>query len=183
MYIHDDNNLFIVRNYIKNTFDDQKIEMLLLLPLFLFLQEIREIIEIKLNEQTINLMNILMSDIFNLKKYSKSFLKTIINYSDRENKFLSIYNYIECLIYDIKTKKNRLNNLYENLLNYKIEFINYFFVLVENITLIILYSKSTKGSIEKYNDINNMQNFYILSYIIGIHCVILLIIIFRMDYI
>ena len=177
-YIHDENNFFIVRNYINQTFDDEKMEMTLLLPLFLFLQEIRDIIEIEINKIKINLMNILIPDIFNLKKYSKSFLKTIINYSDRENQFLSIYNYIECLIYDIKTEKNCLNNLYENLLNYKIEFINYFFVLVENIALIFLYSKSTKGSIEKYNEIDNMQNFNILSYIIRIHGVILLFIFF-----
>ena len=68
---------------------------------------------------------------------------------------MSIYNNIECLIYDIKYKKSKYNKLFENLFNYKIEGINYIFVLLENISLIAFYSKSTEDSIEIYNQIDN----------------------------
>jgi len=167
------NNNSTVEKYIQLHFNDDK-SMSLLLPLFTFLQEIRDIIEIQINKEKIYLINILIPEIFNLKKYSKNFLNSIFDYSNRENKFLNIYNYIECLIYDIKTKKNYF---YENLLNWKIEFINYFIVLVENISLIIFYSKSTKGSIEKYNEIAKVQNSIIFSILIIIHCLFLLFII------
>ena len=173
LYIGEENNLDIAIKYINEKFIDKRN---LLLPLFLFLEEIRDIIEIKMNEKSINLMNILTPEIFNLNKYSETYFNHIIDYSDRENKLLSIYNNIECLIYDIKYKKSKYNKLFENLFNYKIEGINYICVLLENISLVAFYSKSTEDSIEKYNQIDNRKTFPIFSTFIGIHCCILFLI-------
>jgi len=173
LYISDENNLDIAIKYINEKFNGKRN---LLLPLFLFLEEIRDIIEVKVNEKSINLMNILIPEIFNLNKYSKTYFHNIIDYSDRENKLLSIYNNIECLIYDIKYKKSKYNKLFENLFNYKIEGINYIFVLLENISLIAFYSKSTEDSIEIYNQIDNRQTFPVFSAFIGLHCSILFLI-------
>ena len=148
-----------------------------MLPLFLFLQEIRDIIEIKINEQNIYLINILKPEVFNLKKYSKTYFNNIIDYSDRESQLLSIYNYIECLIYDIKIKKNVFNKYLENSLNYKIESLNYIIIFLENIFLIIFYSKSNEVEIEKYNQIDNRKKFFIFSKIIVVHIIILCLIV------
>ena len=77
-YINDENNLYIIKNYINQTFIEDK-KIFLLLPLFSFLQEIRDIIEIELNNGKINLMNVIIPEIFNLKKYTKTFFNKIIN--------------------------------------------------------------------------------------------------------
>ena len=101
-YINDENNLDIANNFINKKFNGECKDIL---PLFLFLEEIRDIIEIKIDGRNIELMNILIPEIFNLTKYSKTYFNNIIDYSDRENKLSSIYNYIDCLICDIKQKK------------------------------------------------------------------------------
>ena len=37
------------------------------------------------------------------------YFEDIIDYSERETKIISIYNYIECLIYDIKMNNKKLS--------------------------------------------------------------------------
>ena len=48
---------------------------------------------------------------------------------------------------------------------------------MENIFLIIFYSKSNEVEIEKYNQIDNRKNFFIFSIVIGSHCFILFLIV------
>ena len=77
-----------------------------LLILFPFLQDIHDIIDVRLTKDTnIEILNTLIPENFNLNKYSFLYFEKHIDYTDRETKLLSIYNYIECLIYDMKKKK------------------------------------------------------------------------------
>ena len=70
-----------------------------------FLQDIHDVIEVRLTKNTnIKLLNTLIPENFNLNKYSFLYFEKHIDYTDRETKLLSIYNYIECLIYDMKKK-------------------------------------------------------------------------------
>ncbi len=152
----------------------------ILLVIFSFLQDIHDIIEVRLTKDTnIEFLNTLIPENFNLKKYSFLYFEKHIDYIDRETKLLSIYNYIECLINDMKKKKNELD--YSINFSYGENF-NYFCILLENIFMIINYSKSIEESIENYNKIDNRQKFskYILCIIcIGsIHILMLIITIF-----
>ena len=75
-----------------------------LVILFSFLQEIHDKIEIIINKEQKFLLNTLIPENFNLKKYSNIYFCKLIDYTSRETKVLSIYKYIECFIYDIKKK-------------------------------------------------------------------------------
>ena len=145
-----------------------------LLVLFSFLQEIHDKIEIISNNEKITILNTLMPKNMNLRKYSNIYFSKLIDYTSRETKLLSIYNYIECFIYDMNKEKNFI----EKFINYRLlEILNFSVLIVENILLTIFYSKSTETTIEEYNKIDNRQNFYTLSTVIIIHCIILLLII------
>ena len=155
-----------------------------LIVLFSFLQEIHDIIEIKSNKKIQNFLFTLYPKNFGMKRYSYLYFSNHIDYTDRETKLSSIYNYLECFLYEMYEK-----NIVEKVINYKFfEVLNYLSIIIENILLIKFYSKSTQDTIEKYNQIENRQNFSIFSYIVsGVHISLLLIIIiiwfFRRAYI
>ena len=145
-----------------------------LLVLFSFLKEIHDKIEIISNNEKKTILNTLIPENLNLRKYSNIYFSKLIDYTSRETKLLSIYNYIECFIYDMKKKKTFI----EKYTNYRfLEILNFLVLIVENIILTIFYSKSTETTIEEYNKIDNRQNFITLSTFIIIHCIILLLII------
>ena len=186
VYYNDTKSLFYINNkkiYLENItkfiiktpwIDGDGNELLLL---FSFLQDIHDVIDVRLTKNTnIKLLNTLIPENFNLNKYSFLYFEKHIDYTDRETKLLSIYNYIECLIYDMKKKKN----LFDYWLNYRfLELINYFGILTENIFMIIFYSKSIEESIEYYNKIDNRQKFKRFSIVIGsVHIFILIIVIY-----
>ena len=174
IYIIDENNFEIASNYINDLFEGRKKR---LLTLFLFLEKIRDIIEIRKEGKNIKVLNILEPKYFNINKYSKNDFNYIIDYTDRETKLMSIYNYIECIIYNIEINDKTYLNIFEIFFNYYVELLNYFIVLIENICLIDFYSKSTDVSITKYNKIDNRQKFFIFSICITIHGIILFLII------
>ena len=164
-YINNENNIENITKLLNNN-DFINGDGKELLILFSFLQEIHDILEIRISEdKTINILNTLTPENFRLKKYSYFYYSNLIDYTDRETKLSSLYQYIECFIYDMKKRKYPIDNW----INFSFfETINFLGILVENIFLIIFYSKSTENSIENYNKIDNRQDFSKFSIIIGI---------------
>ena len=159
----------IIEKYLKEDYNE-------LLLLFSFLQDIHDQIEIRqTKESNVYILNTLNPENFRLNRYSLMFFDEHINYNDRETKLLSIYNYIDCFIYDMKHKYK-----IENMFNYRFwEIVNYIGIVIENIFLIVLYTKSTDDSINNYNKIENRQKFPKFSIFGTIHIILLsLIIIF-----
>ena len=128
------------------------------------MQNIHDSIEIKLsNKETLKQLNLLKPEYLDLSKSSIYYFCSLIDYSTPETKLMSIYNYIECIIYEIKTKKGERDNIvnrFKKMNLYKIfELVNLSVFIILNIMLIVFYSKSLNQSEEEYNQIDNDQNF------------------------
>ena len=187
------------KNYLESNIYKKK-EKFRIFILFSFLQEICDVIEIRNNEinsddnseietkDVIKDINFLNPEYLTLPTYSKYYFESQIDYSERETRLISIYNYIECLIYDIKKTKKYLEtkNCYNkfirfinnNIFIYHIlEIINMIIFFIENILLTIYYKKARNENDEKYNEIDNRNNFISINIIRIIHMVIIFIII------
>ena len=122
-----------------------------LVVLFSFLQEICDIIEIKAEDlknnnaneiiktDVIKEINFLNPEYLVLPEHSVYYFENQIDYSERETKLMSIYNFIECIIYDIKTtqKTNGSRNCFDKF----IKFVNenlFFYYILEIINIIFL---------------------------------------------
>ena len=174
-----------------------EMEQIRIMLLFSFLQEICDIIEIKLEKEKnndekvtndIKVINFLSNEYLNLSEYSIYYFENQIDFADRESKLISIYNFIECLIYDIKMNKRQITPsnclkkilifIDENILNYYLlEIVNMLVFIVYNILLTIFYKKSRSESEEQYNQIDNRNNFYSILVMKIIHIICLVVII------
>ena len=111
-YINDkDENIRNVRNLIDYYFAQKKHRLIIL---FSFLQKIHNIIEIKIKVNithnkyyylTSYQLNLLKPEYIDISKNSMNYFSSLIDYKSRETKLRTIYNYIECIIYDINRKK------------------------------------------------------------------------------
>ena len=162
--------------------------------LFSFLQEIRDIIEVNMKEKKNNkeeiikdvrIVNFLTYEFLNLPEHSIYYFENKIDYSERETKIMSIYNFIECFIYDIKMNKKSLESkttlqkilkfLNEYVFIYHIlEIINICIFLLYNILLTKFYMKSRSLIEEEYNQIDNSDFFYSIFVIKIIHIIFLI---------
>ena len=120
---------------------------------------------------------------------------SLINYTSPETKLTSIYDYIECIIFDINKKNlEKGENCFKKFLFYpsrNCEFVNNFALnqykfweilnilafIALNIILIFDYKKSRNEDEEKFNEINNRQTFVLTTIWPIIHIIILIIII------
>ena len=186
-----DNNLYI--EYSKNAldyfFDNSKHRLIIL---FSFLQKIHDIIEIKQGNKIINIINRLKPEYLDISKNSMNYFLSLVDYSSPETQLETIYNYIECIIYDINRIKWRkhencflkfifyfqrnLNFIYKlGISNYRFwEVANFLLFCSVNIFLLIKYSKSRNENEFEYNEIDNNKNFYITDYWPYFHIFILL---------
>ena len=203
LYINDNINNFIKANELFDFYYARKNNMRnRLVVLFSFLQEICDIIEIKAEDlknnnaneiiktDVIKEINFLNPEYLVLPEHSVYYFENQIDYSERETKLMSIYNFIECIIYDIKTtqKTNGSRNCFdkfikfvnENLFFYYIlEIINIIFFIVENVLLVIYYRKSRSEIEEIYNEIDNRKDFDSVDILRIIHIIYLAIIIIQ----
>ena len=146
-----------------------------LILLFTFLQKIHDIIEIKLGEESFEQLNLINPEYLTFSKNSKNYFYSLIDYSSPETKLMSIYNYIECIIYDINRKKweKNKNGFFKCIANIKLlnrlttrtykfwEIINYIAFIIINIILIIDYYKSRDATEIIFNEIDNRKKLFI----------------------
>ena len=190
LYINDnDNNIRRVRNIINHFFDHGKKRLIVLLS---FLQKIHDIIEMKIDNQFAYQLNLLNPEYLNLSRNSKDYFSSLIDYTSPETKLMTIYNYIECIVYNINRKKweqneptmyyiyyprknwGFINKLAIN--TYKFwEVINLLLFLSINIVLIIKYKKSRNEEEIIFNEINNRQSFLVTDIWPIIHIVLLIV--------
>ena len=195
LYINDDIHKFKKSEKILNNFSFRK--QIRLMILFSFLQEIRDIIEVNIKEKKNNkeeiikdvrIVNFLTYEFLNLPEHSIYYFENKIDYSERETKIMSIYNFIECFIYDIKMNKKSLESkttlqkilkfLNEYVFIYHIlEIINICIFLLYNILLTKFYMKSRSLIEEEYNQIDNSDFFYSIFVIKIIHIIFLIVVI------
>ena len=173
-----------------------------LVVLFSFLQEIRDIIEIKAEDlknnndneliktDEIKEINFLSPEYLVLPEHSMYYFENQIDYSERETKLMSIYNFIECFIYDIKTTRKTIwsKNCFDKFIKfineniffyYILEIINLILFIVENVLLVIYYRKSSSEIEEIYNKIDNRKDFDSINILKIIHIIYLAIIIIQ----
>ena len=162
-----------------------------LIILLSFLQKIHDIIGIRINNEKFIQLNLLEPEYLNVSKNSRNYFYNLIDYSSPETKLMTIYNYIECIIYDIKRKQwekdeNVFVQCIRNLkfLNifttrtYKFwEVINLIAFAIINIILIIDYKKPRNEIESKFNEIENDKKFYITKIWAIVHIIILFFII------
>ena len=165
-----------------------------LIILFSFLQEIRDIIEINIKEEkndkeeiikNVKIVNFLNYEYLNLPEYSIYYFENKIDCSERETKIMSIYNYIECFIYDIKINKKTLEpkTIPQKIIKFLNEYVFIYYILeVINICIFLLYNilltkfyKKQRTLIEEaYNKIDNRIFFYSIFVIKIIHFIFLI---------
>ena len=191
LYINDnDNNIRSVRNLIDYYFAHNKHRLIVL---FSFLQKIHDIIEIKIDNQISCQLNLLKPEYLIISKNSKNYFSNLIDYTLPETKLMTIYNYVECITYDIKRKKwlNEDNKPLEHVFypqrnwefidklainTYKFwEVINFLLFITINIILIIKYKKSRNEDEFVFNKIDNRQNFLVTKLWPIFHILILII--------
>ena len=148
-----------------------------LIILFSFMQKICDIIELRNEEQKIIEYEIilLLPDYLDLSIHSMNYFENQIDYSERETKIMSIYNLIECLIYDIKYQSRSFKNFLGSMFGHEI--FNILLLLIYNVLLTIYYKKPLNESDEKYNNIDNRNDFLSIKIITILHILYLVIII------
>ena len=161
-----------------------------LMVLFSFLQKIHDIIEIKLNNETFYQLNLVKPEFFGLSINSKNYFSNLIDYTSPETKLITIYNYIECIIYDIIYKKWEKDEscFIKTIRDWKVlqklttstykfwEYLNFIAFIVINCFLIYDYKKPRNEIELKFNEIDNRQSFLMTTIWPGVHIFILLII-------
>ena len=177
LFINDkDINIIKTRKIIDYFFSHSKRRLIIL---FSFLQKIHDIIEIKMNNQSFYQLNLLNPEYLDLSKNSMNYFSSLIDYESQETKLMTIYNYIECIIYDIKRKKwqqdehiilqyihypqrnwNCMKKFAVNTYQFW-EVLNLLLFLAINIYLIYQYSKSRDEEESLFNQIDNDQSFLV----------------------
>ena len=162
--------------------------------LFSFLQRIHDIIEIKQGKKINNTLNRLNPEYLDVSKNSMNYFLSLVDYSSPETQLEAIYNYIECIIYDINRVKWRkhencilkfifyfqknlifINKLEIRISSYRFwEIANFLLFCSVNIILLIKYSKSRDENEFEYNKIDNNKKFFITDYWPYFHIFILL---------
>ena len=110
LYINDSEHNFMRSIDLIDSFTPNKNnKKMRLITLFSFLQNIRDEIEIKTEENNssniIKEINFLKPEFFALPEFCIYYFENQIDYTERETKIMSIYNFIECLIYEIQLNK------------------------------------------------------------------------------
>ena len=167
-------------------------EMLPLIVLLSFLQKIHDIIEIKVESNILLELNRLNPEYLDISENSMNYFISMVDFSSRETKLMTIYNYIECIIYDINRKKWRKNETcLEKLIftpqrtwsfmgkialnTYKFwEVVNLIGFIVLNCCLIDFYRKPRNQEDLIYNEIDNDQNFLLTTIWPIVHIFVLL---------
>ena len=177
LYINDDvRNIKNVKNLLDYFFGHTKHRLIIL---FSFLQKIHDIIEINIDNKPIKQLNRLNPEYLEISTNSMNYFSTLIDYKTAETKLLTIYNYIECIIYDINRRKWQkyehptLHYIFYPQRNWKFinyfsintyefwKFFNWFLFVAVNIFLVIKYAKSRNKTGFEYNQIDNDQNFLV----------------------
>ena len=162
-----------------------------LIILLSFLQKIHDIIKINIDNNHSSQLNLLKPEYLDVSKNSRNYFYKLIDYTSHETKLMTIYNYIECIIYDIKRKQwekeeNSFIQWFRNLTflhflttrTYKFwEVLNLVAFGIINIILIIDYKKPRDEIESKFNEIDNDKNFYLTKVWAIVHIIILLLII------
>ena len=181
------------KNLIEYIFEDenQKQRTLVLLS---FLLKIYDFIEVKKDGLIHNYINQINLEYLQISENSKNYFYSLIDYSSSETKLKSIYNYIECIIYDINMKKlEKKNNCFTKFLyfpqrncncinkfalnQFKFwEVLNIVAFIILNIFLLIFYKKSRNEEFEEYNLIDNRKNNLLIKIWPIVHGIILFII-------
>ena len=188
LYINDKEiNIKKAENAIKFLFKDKKKRLIIL---FSFLDKIHEFIETKIDGKTTYQLYLLNSEYLDISKETLNYFISLIEYTSRETRIMTIYNYIECIVYDINKKKmsNNKCHCFINLVRtlgihflgfdeYKFfEILNLISFIGINILLIIFYYKPRPLDDEEYNEIDNRQNFMSVQIWALVHIIILIII-------
>ena len=90
--------------YINNNYNNMKKAQLLidkiflhkkkrLIVLFSFLQKINDFLEIKIDDNTLNLINLIKPEYLFISKNTKKYFQSLIDYSSPDTKLMTIYNY------------------------------------------------------------------------------------------
>ena len=191
-------------NLLEFVFKHEKNNLIVLIS---FLEKIHDFIEIKIDGVIHNYLNLINLEYLQISENSKNYFYSLIDYSSSETKLTSIYNYIECIIYDINRKKlEKDENIITRILYYpkrnwncinkysfnqfKLwEVLNIIAFIILNGFLISFYKKSRNEDEENYNKIDNRQNFLLTTIWPIVHCFILIIIFiywcisrFKIDY-
>ena len=144
-----------------------------LITLFSFLQNIRDEIEIKTEENNslniIKEINFLKPEFFALPEFCIYYFENQIDHTERETKIMSIYN----------LKLERKNRFLKSIISigdfifiyYFYEIINIVLFICENVLLAIKYRKSRNEPEEKYNEIDNNKNFRSIEIFAIIHII------------
>ena len=190
-FLHiNDQDFYIIRakHFFERLFGYGNQRLIILLS---FLQKIHDIINIKINNEKSVQLNLLEPEYLNVSKNSRNYFYNLIDYSSPETKLMTIYNYIECIIYDIKRKQweKEENDFVQYIRNLK--FLNIFttrtykfweviiliaFVII-NIILIIDYKKPRNEIESKFNEIDNDKKCYLTKVWAIVHIIILFFII------
>lgn len=187
LYINDSEHNFMRSIDLIDSFTPNKNnKKMRLITLFSFLQNIRDEIEIKTEENNslniIKEINFLKPEFFALPEFCIYYFENQIDYTERETKIMSIYNFIECLMYEIQLNKKKLErkkcflkyiiSIGDFIFIYYIyEIINIVLFICENVLLAIEYRKSRNESEEKYNEIDNKKNFRSIEIFAIIHII------------
>ena len=191
LFINDsDNNIRNVKNLIDHFFANTKHRLIVL---FSFLQKIHDIIEIKIDNQVSYQLNLLKPEYLNISKNSKNYFYNLIDFTSPETKLMTIYNYIECITYDIKRRKWQEDEhlILQHIFNpqkkwefvdklaintYKFwEIINFLLFFSINIYLIMKYKKSRDEDELIFNKIANRQSFLVTKLWPIFHILLLLV--------
>ena len=166
-----------------------------LIILLSFLQLIHDCLEIKIDNNNLFIINLIKPEYLFISKNTKNYFRGLIDYSSLDTKLMTIYNYIECIIYDINSNRYENDeNCFNKFLfcfkiqwkfisdssfgNYKfLETINLLAFIVLNIIMIIYYKKPRSGNYEQFNEIDNNQDFSLTKKWPIIHGIILFLII------
>ena len=98
--------------YINNNYNNMKKTQLLidmifmhrkkrLIILFSFLQKINDFLEITIYDNNLFLINLIKPEYLNISKNTEYYFHSLIDYSSPESKLMTIYNFLECIMYDI----------------------------------------------------------------------------------
>jgi len=192
--------------YINNNYNNMKKTQLLidmifmhrkkrLIILFSFLQKINDFLEITMHNNNLFLINLIKPEYLNISKNTEYYFHSLIDYSSPESKLMTIYNFLECIMYDINRNHWKNNeSCFSKILfynqnhwtfisdlgidNYKFwESLNLLAFIIINIILIIYYKKPLSGDYAQFNEIENEQDFPLTKIWPIIHIIILFIII------
>ena len=72
-----------------------------LIILFSFLQKINDFLEITIYDNNLFLINLIKPEYLNISKNTEYYFHSLIDYSSPESKLMTIYNFLECIMYDI----------------------------------------------------------------------------------